>query len=76
MYYMPTITVRISEEEKRKLLERGELSKSVREAVKLYINSDKTRKLLARLDQLQKRNPVQTTTSKEVSLINEDRKRD
>ena len=72
---MPTITVRISEEEKKKLLQHGELSKSVREALKLYLNSDKSSKLLARLDELQKKNPVKTTTSKEARLINEDRRR-
>ena len=75
MCYMPTITVRISEEEKKKLLRRGELSKTVRAAVKLYLNSERSRELLGRLDELQKRNPVQTTTAEEIRLINEDRKR-
>jgi hypothetical protein len=72
---MPTITVRISEEEKKKLLQRGELSKSVREAVKLYLDADRSRELLARLEELQRKNPVKTTTSKEVRMINEDRNR-
>jgi hypothetical protein len=72
---MPTITVRISEEEKKKLLEHGQLSKIVREALKLYLNSDRSSELLARLDELQKKNPVKTTTSKEVRLISEDRRR-
>jgi hypothetical protein len=72
---MPTITVRISEEEKKKLLQRGELSKSVREAVKLYLDAEKSRELLARLEELQRKNPVKTTTSKEVRMINEDRNR-
>ena len=75
MYYMPTISVRISEEEKRRLIQHGELSKSVREALKLYLNSDRSRELLARLDELQKKNPVLTTTAKEVRLIREDRRR-
>ena len=72
---MPTITVRISEEEKKKLLQHGELSKSVREAVKLYLDADRSRELLARLEELQRKNPVKTTTSKEVRMINEDRNR-
>ena len=72
---MPTITIRISEEEKKKLLQRGEISKSVREAVKLYLDADISRELLARLEDLQKKNPVKTTTSKEVRMINEDRNR-
>jgi uncharacterized protein (DUF1778 family) len=75
LYYLPTITVRISEEEKKKLLQHGELSKSVRDAVRLYLNSERSRELLAKLDEIQKKNPVRTTTAKEVRLINEDRKR-
>jgi hypothetical protein len=72
---MPTITVRISEEEKKKLLQHGELSKSVREAVKLYLDADRSRELLARLEELQRKNPVKTTSNKEVRMINEDRSR-
>lgn len=72
---MPTITVRISEEDKKKLLQHGELSTSVREALKLYINSDRSRELLAKLEELQIKNPVKTTRRKEALLINEDRKR-
>ena len=72
---MPTITVRISEEEKKKLLQHGELSKSVREAVKLYLDADRSRELLARLEELQRKNPVKTTSNKEVRMINEDRNR-
>jgi hypothetical protein len=72
---LPTITVRISEEEKKRLLQHGKLSKSVREAIRLYLNSDRSRKLLARLAELQKKNPVKTTPSEEVRLINEDRNR-
>jgi hypothetical protein len=72
---MPTITVRISAEEKKKLLQHGELSKSVREAVQLYLSTNRSRELLARLEELQEKNPVRTTASSEVRLINEDRKR-
>ena len=72
---MPTITVRISAEEKKKLLRHGEISKSVREAVRLYLDTDRSRELFTRLDELQRKNPVKTTTSKEVRMINEDRDR-
>ena len=68
---MPTISVQISEEEKRRLIQHGGLSKSVREALKLYLNSDRPRELFARLDELQKKNPVRTATAKEVLLIRE-----
>jgi hypothetical protein len=72
---MPTITVRISEEEKKRLLQHGELSKSVREAVRLYLDTDRSRELFAKLSELQRKNPVRTTTKKEVRMINEDRSR-
>ena len=75
MYYMATITVRISDEEKKKLLQHGELSKTVRDAIQLYLKTERSRKLLARLEELQKSNPVRTTTAEEVRLINEDRMR-
>ena len=72
---MPTITVRISEEEKKRLLQHGQLSKSVREAVRLYLGTERSRELFARLYELQRKNPVKTTTRKEVRMINEDRNR-
>ena len=72
---MPTITVRISEEEKRKLLKQGALSKSVREALELYLNTRKSRELIGKLEELQRKNPVRTTPADEVRLIAEDRKR-
>jgi hypothetical protein len=72
---MPTLTVRISEEDKKKLLRHGALSKSVRDAIKLYLDSDTSQKLLAKLEELQKKNPVKTSAKKEVLLIYEDRKR-
>ncbi len=72
---MPTITVRISEEEKKRLLRHGKLSKSVREALTLYLNIKKSQDIIGKLDKLQQKNPVRTTSAEEVSLINEDRKR-
>jgi hypothetical protein len=72
---MPTITVRISEEEKKRLLEHGSLSKSVREALELYLNAIKSDELIGKLDKLQQKNRIRTTTSEEVKLINEDRGR-
>jgi hypothetical protein len=72
---MPTITVRISEEEKKRLLQHGELSKSVREAIRLYLDTNRAKELFAKLSELQRKNPVKTTTRKEVRMINEDRNR-
>jgi hypothetical protein len=74
-YDMPTITVRISDEQKKKLLKRGELSKSVREALELYLNTEKYREFLGKLERLQRENKIKTTTAAEVRLIHEDRER-
>lgn len=72
---MPTITVRVSDEQKRLLLKSGDLSKSVREALELYFDTTKSREVLRRLGILQQENPVRTTPEDEVRLINQDRKR-
>jgi len=62
---MPTISIRISEKEKKELLEYGNLSDSVREALRLYLDKKKS----------QRKNPVKTTTLDEVKLLKEDRGR-
>ena len=72
---MPTITVRISEEEKRRLLEHGNLSRSVREALELYLNAKKSDELLRKLERLQRGDSVSATPLDEARLISEDRKR-
>ena len=72
---MPTITVRVSDEEKKRLLEHGTLSKSVREALQLYLRTRKSDELIGKLEQLQRKNRIRTTTAEEVRLINEDRER-
>lgn len=70
---MPTISVRISDKEKRELQRHGTLSDSVRDALALYLSTKKSDELLHRLAELQKKNPVTTTTLEEVRLIKEDR---
>jgi hypothetical protein len=72
---MPTITVRISDEEKKRLLKHGALSKSVREALELYLSTRKSDELIGKLEKLQQKNRVRTTTAEEVRLIKEDRMR-
>ena len=72
---MPTISVRISEEEKRELVRYGSLSDSIREALRVYLNAKKSQQLLRKLEELQLNNPVKTTTLEEVRLIKEDRNR-
>jgi hypothetical protein len=72
---MTTICVRITEEEKRELLKYGSLSSILREAMKLYLNSKKYEDVLAKLKELQAKNPTKTTTEDEVRMIREDRNR-
>ena len=42
MQDMPTVRVRLTEEEKKELLEYGGLSKGVREGVRLYLKAQKS----------------------------------
>jgi len=72
---MPTITVRISDDEKKRLLKHGALSKSVREALELYLNTRRSQELIEKLEKLQQRNAIRTTPTEEVKMINQDRKR-
>ena len=72
---MPTISVRISEQEKKRLLTYGELSTSIREALELYLDGKKSQEYLRKLEQLQRKNPMKTTSAEEVRLIKEDRRR-
>ncbi len=72
---MPTVSVRLTEREKKELIELGGLSKGVREGVRLYLKAQKSREIFRKLEELQKENPVKTTSGKEVDLIREDRSR-
>ncbi|MDG6967072.1 MAG: hypothetical protein JRN03_05070 [Nitrososphaerota archaeon] len=72
---MPTITVRISEDEKKRLRKHGALSKSVREALELYLSTRESDELIGSLEKLQRKNKVRTTNAEEVRLLNEDRQR-
>ncbi len=72
---MPTVSVRISNEEKKELDEYGPISNAVREGVKLYLQSKKTSKALAKLRALQAKDRARTTTLEELKLIREDRHR-
>ena len=70
-----TICVRITDEEKRQLKKYGNLSQTIREAMKLYLNTKKTEEILSRLCELQAKNPIKTSIEEEVALIREDRNR-
>ncbi|MBI3859151.1 MAG: hypothetical protein HY296_02765 [Thaumarchaeota archaeon] len=72
---MPTITVRISDEEKKQLSRKGEISESVRKAISRYLEDEETNRVLDRLAELQRKNPVSTSPEETVRLIKTDRTR-
>lgn len=73
MYYMPTISVRISDEERKKLLKLGPLSETVREAIEMYVNDAKKREALRELKEFQRAHPVRITSEEIVRIIREGR---
>ena len=72
---MPTISVRISEEQKEALLKYGPLSSSIRDALRLYLNSKRSDQLLRTLQDMQREDRVRTTSVEDARLIGEDRGR-
>ena len=73
---MPTVSVRLSQKEKKELLKSGRsLSGSIRVGINLYLRNEKKKKILEKLEKLQRSNPIATTTEEEVRLIKDDRKR-
>ena len=72
---MKTISVRISEEEKRQLKKYGKLSDTLREGMKLYLNKKKSEEILFKLEKLQSESHIKTSIEQEVKLIREDRNR-
>jgi len=70
-----SVSVRISEEEKRQLKKYGKLSDTLREGMKLYLNKKKSDELLGKLEKLQSESKIKTSIEEEVKLIREDRER-
>ena len=72
---MKTVSVRISEEEKRQLKKYGKLSDTLREGMKLYLNKKKSDELLCKLEKMQSESEIKTSIEEELKLIREDRER-
>jgi uncharacterized protein YlbG (UPF0298 family) len=72
---MKTVSVRISEEEKRQLKKYGRLSDTLREGMKLYLDKKKSDELLSKLEEMQSESEIKTSIEEEVKLIQEDRER-
>ena len=71
---MKTVSVRISEKEKRQLKKYGKLSDTLREGMKLYLNKKKSDELLSKLEKLQAKSQIKTSIE-EVKQIRDDRER-
>jgi hypothetical protein len=71
---MPTISVRITEEERKKLLRYGPLSDTVRDALDLFMRDRKSREFVLKLRQFQQENPVKVDHDEIVRIIREGRK--
>ncbi len=67
MQDMPTVSVRLTEEEKKELLEYGGLSKGIREGVRLYLKAQKSQEIFRKLEDLQRKNPVKTPRRKRLN---------
>lgn len=72
---MTTISVRLSDQVKAALKKHGKISKVVKDAIALYLQSEQSKETLRRLKELQKEQKVRTTVQEEVAHIREDRNR-
>lgn len=72
---MATLTVRLSDKEKKELLQYGSISQGLREGIRLYVKTKKRQAALRKLAELQKRYPVKASSSEIVEMIREDRRR-
>jgi Arc/MetJ-type ribon-helix-helix transcriptional regulator len=70
-----TITVRLTEKERRELQRHGKISEVTREALRLYLRTRKSKQLISRLRDLQKTTKLRTTIQDDLQLIRADRQR-
>ena len=69
-----SITVRISEKERKELAKHGRISEVVRDALSLYLREENSRRIIARLRELQE-SPVRSTIQEDLRLLRADRDR-
>jgi len=70
-----TITVRLSDKERRELQRYGKISGVVREALRLYLRNRTSKRVISRLKELQKTEVTGTTIEDDLRLIRTDRER-
>jgi len=73
---MPVVSVRITTEQKRRLAKRGNVSETIRDAVRQYLDEEEAQVVSARLRTIQRENRLETTSEEIVRMIGEDRARD
>jgi hypothetical protein len=69
-----TITVRLSEKERKELAKHGKISEVVREALSLYLREKNSRRIISRLKELQKFS-LGSTIQEDLRLMRADRDR-
>lgn len=70
-----TITIRLSETERQELQKRGRLSAVVREAIRLYLRAENSKRVISRLKQMQSKTTLRTSIDQDLRLIRADRER-
>jgi Arc/MetJ-type ribon-helix-helix transcriptional regulator len=70
-----SITVRLSPEEIREIKEHGRVSDVVRQALRMYLQSQRSRRAIEELKRLQASSSIRTTIEEDLSLIRGDRQR-
>jgi hypothetical protein len=69
-----TITVRLSEKERKELAKHGKISDVVRDALSLYLREKNSRRIIGRLMELQK-SKTRSTIDEDLRFIRADRNR-
>jgi len=70
-----TITVRLSEKERRQLKKHGKISDVVREALRIYLRREDSERIISRLKEMQKTKTLGGTVQGDLRLIRADRQR-
>jgi Arc/MetJ-type ribon-helix-helix transcriptional regulator len=70
-----SITVRLTPEEINEIKRHGRVSDVVRQAIHLYIQTQRSREAIEELKRLQASSSIQTTAEDDLRLIREDRQR-
>ena len=73
MSYMPIISVRITDDERKRLLKYGPLSSTVRDALDLYAKERRRREVVDELVKFQKEHPVHVDPEEIVRIVRKGR---